>query len=147
MFDFYIRFPDNRAERKISHLEGAMPQRTLIAKELAALLGALAHPHRIRIVEELRQGELDVNSIQRILEISHSGVSQNLAILRSGRLVQERREGRHVYYRLTDPALATWILEGLRFLEAGAVQGEQMKAAAETVKEIWGEGQASSTAR
>ena len=34
-----------------------MPHRVLVAKELAELLGVLAHPNRIRIIEELREGE------------------------------------------------------------------------------------------
>ena len=44
-----------------------MPQQSLASREMASLLGVLAHPHRIRIVEELRAGELDVNSLQSIL--------------------------------------------------------------------------------
>ncbi len=34
-----------------------MPHRVLVTKELAELLGVLSHPHRIRIVEELRDGD------------------------------------------------------------------------------------------
>ena len=71
-----------------------MPERTLVTKELAQLLGVLSHPHRIRIVEELRAGECDVKSLQELLGISHAGVSQHLALLRAHRLVEERREGR-----------------------------------------------------
>lgn len=50
-----------------------MPHRLLVTKELADLLGVLAHPHRIRIIEELRASERDVNSLQEALAISHSG--------------------------------------------------------------------------
>jgi DNA-binding transcriptional ArsR family regulator len=114
-----------------------MPARTIISKELADLLGALAHPHRIRIVEELRNQEMDVNSIQSILGISHSGVSQNLAILRSQKLVVERREGRRVIYRLTTPELAEWLLKGIQFLEGNLAHAEQMRSVMETVKELW----------
>jgi DNA-binding transcriptional ArsR family regulator len=94
-----------------------MPQRALIAKVLAELLGVLAHPHRVRIVEELRNGEMDVNSLQAVLEVSHSRVSQHLSVLRSHRIVAERREGRHVFYRLLQPSMAKWIVDGLQFLE------------------------------
>lgn len=109
-----------------------------IAKELAGLLNALSHPHRVRIVEELRDRELDVNSLQEILGISHSSVSQNLAVLRSQRLVRERRDGRHVFYSLTAPALAGWLRDGLQFLEGRLAETDRMRNEVESVKDIWG---------
>jgi DNA-binding transcriptional ArsR family regulator len=115
-----------------------MPGRAIISKELAALLGALAHPHRIRIIEELGGGERDVNSLQQELGISHSGVSQNLAVLRAHRLVTERREGRRVIYRLAHPALAAWLLGGLDFLEHELAQGDQMRGLLDSVRHQWG---------
>lgn len=114
-----------------------MPGRAIIAKELAALLGALAHPHRIRIIEELGGGECDVNTLQHELGISHSGASQNLAILRAHRLVIERREGRRVIYRLAHPDLAAWLLRGLDFLEHEFVQGDQVRELLDTVRQQW----------
>ena len=94
-----------------------MPQRAVVAKEMANFLGVLAHPHRVRIIQELRSGEMDVNTLQSILEVSHSRVSQHLSVLRSHRIVSERREGRHVFYRLQQPSMAKWILDGLLFLD------------------------------
>ena len=88
-----------------------MPHRVLVTKELAELLGVLSHPHRIRIVEELRDGERDVNSLKVALGINHSGVSQHLMVLRASRLVSERREGRHVFYQLRQPDMAGWLME------------------------------------
>jgi len=114
-----------------------MPGRAIIAKELAALLSALAHPHRIRIIEELGAGELDVNSLQSELGISHSGVSQNLAILRAHRLVVERREGRRVIYRLTNPGLAAWLLHGLDFLSQDLDYTHQMRDLLDSVRNHW----------
>jgi DNA-binding transcriptional ArsR family regulator len=114
-----------------------MPNRTLIAKDLAEFFGVLSHPDRLRIVEELRGGELDVNALQALLGISHSRTSQNLAVLRMQRIVAERREGRHVYYRLLQPKLAAWILQGLQFLEAEMAGAEQRRTALAEVKQIW----------
>ncbi len=93
-----------------------MPHRLLVSRELAALLAVLGHPHRIRIIEELREGECDVKSLQDRLGIRHSGVSQHLMVLRAHRIVCERREGRHVYYRLRQPGMASWILDATEFL-------------------------------
>lgn len=114
-----------------------MPSRAFVSKELAKLLGVLSHPHRIRIIEELRHKELDVNSLQTILGVAHSGVSQHLGLLRSHRLVAERREGRHVYYRLPQPDLARWLLDGLAFLEGNLEQAEEMREALEETRQLW----------
>jgi DNA-binding transcriptional ArsR family regulator len=64
-------------------------------------------------------------------------VSQHLALLRSHRLVRERREGRHVFYRLSRPQLAAWILDGLDFLELEFDLGEKMRSAVEEVRSLW----------
>lgn len=98
-----------------------MPFRELVDKELADLLGVLAHGHRLRIIAELRQGEQDVNALQAAIGISHSGVSQHLSLLRAHRLVSERRQGRQVFYRLRHGELASWLMDGMQFL--GEEQG------------------------
>jgi DNA-binding transcriptional ArsR family regulator len=95
-----------------------MPEREVVSRELGTLLGVLSHPHRIRIVEELRDGERDVQTLQRRLGIRQAGVSQHLSLLRAHRIVVERREGRHVYYHLVHPQIASWLMVGLQFVEA-----------------------------
>jgi len=114
-----------------------MPHRQLVAKELGQLFSVFSHPDRIRIVEELRDGERDVNALQASLDVTHSRVSQNLAILRAHRLVAERREGRHVFYRLVTPDMARWVLEGLRFIEADLDQVARRRSAIEEVRQLW----------
>ena len=84
---------------------------------------------------------MDVNSLQQVLEISHSAVSQNLSILRAHRLVRERRDGRRVIYALADPRLAGWLLDGLSFIEMEIRQGEEVRSAVETVRSLWGQEQ------
>jgi DNA-binding transcriptional ArsR family regulator len=116
-----------------------MPGRAYISKELADLFGVLAHPDRIRIIEELRSGELDVNHVQQAIGLPQSRVSQHLAILRAHRVVAERREARHVYYRLSDPALAHWILSGAEFLRGSIGAGDEFRTALDQVYEIWGD--------
>ncbi len=113
-----------------------MPHRALVAKELAEFLGVLSHPHRIRIIEELRAGERDVNTLQEALGIRHSGVSQHLMLLRANRLVSERRQGRHVFYHLRQPEIASWLLEATRFLELGAAV-EELREAIDKTRQDW----------
>ncbi|MEL6212148.1 MAG: metalloregulator ArsR/SmtB family transcription factor [Pseudomonadota bacterium] len=100
-----------------------MPSRVVVAKELSEVFKVLSHPDRIRLIEELRTDEKDVNTLHERLDLPASRVSQHLALLRAHRIVEERREGRHVYYHLTQPALADWIIDALRFVE-GRISGD-----------------------
>ncbi len=136
-----LGFRDNLPEA-VALQEARIPARALIAKELAELLGAIAHPHRLRILVELHHGEKDVKTLQQLLGISHSSVSQNLAILRAHHLVKERRQGRHVYYSLTNAEFADWLLDGLRFLEGELSHHEDLRTAVKAARSLWmaGEG-------
>jgi ArsR family transcriptional regulator len=67
------------------------------------LFKALGHPTRIRILEILRAGEASVSDLQANLEIEASVVSQQLAVLRARRLVETRKAGSSVFYRVRDP--------------------------------------------
>jgi len=116
-----------------------MPARLLVTKELSKFLGVLSHPHRIRIVEELRNEERDVNFLEGVLGISHARVSQHLALMRSHRLVTERRQGRRVFYRLFQPELAAWLLDGLKFIERDIEAAQGIREAVDQVKAMWAE--------
>jgi DNA-binding transcriptional ArsR family regulator len=61
---------------------------------------ALADPSRRAIFESLSRGEAAVKDLTARLDISQPAVSQHLAILRDAGLVQGRREGRCVHYRV-----------------------------------------------
>jgi ArsR family transcriptional regulator len=69
----------------------------------AEFFKALAHPARIKILELLRSGEMSVNELQVHLEIESSTVSQQLGVLRSRNIVEARKVGTSVYYRVRDP--------------------------------------------
>ena len=114
-----------------------MPYRALVTRDLAEFLGVLSHPHRIRIIEELRNGEHDVNALQEALGISHSGVSQHLMVMRANRLVSERREGRRVFYQLRQPEIAGWLLEAMVFLEKGTVDADELRKAIGKARKEW----------
>jgi DNA-binding transcriptional ArsR family regulator len=63
----------------------------------------LGHPTRVRILQILRDGERSVGALQDALELESSAVSQHLATLRKQGLVESRKEGTSVYYRVRDP--------------------------------------------
>ncbi|MFN3431066.1 MAG: ArsR/SmtB family transcription factor [Candidatus Sericytochromatia bacterium] len=114
-----------------------MPYRSVAAKELSDLLGVLAHPERLFLVEELRGGERDVNTLRSLLGVSQAKVSRHLGLLRAHHIVSERREGRHVFYRLTQSGLANWLAEGLIFIERSPYAPDEVREAAERARETW----------
>jgi ArsR family transcriptional regulator len=79
----------------------------------AEFFKALAHPVRIDILEKLRSGEQCVNDLQLALGIDQSMVSQQLALLRGRNIVESRKAGTSVYYRVRDP-LIFQLLDGAR---------------------------------
>lgn len=66
----------------------------------AAFLKTLAHEGRLEILCQLLEGEKTVGEIEAALGLTQSAVSQQLMRLRAERLVEARRQGRHVLYRL-----------------------------------------------
>lgn len=114
-----------------------MPFREIVTQELATLLGVLAHHDRIQIIEELYKGEREVKALQEKLQISHSRVSQHLSLLRSHKIVAERRQGRHVFYRLVKPALSLWLLDALKFIELRLQQTDEIRQAVENARSLW----------
>lgn len=71
----------------------------------AEFFKALAHPARLVILEQLRAGEHSVQELQGALEMDQSSVSQQLSILRNKSIVESRKEGTMVYYRVRDPMI------------------------------------------
>ncbi|MBO8129500.1 MAG: winged helix-turn-helix transcriptional regulator [Peptococcaceae bacterium] len=69
----------------------------------ADLIKALAHPTRIRIVELLRRGERCVCEIYENLELEQSNVSQHLSLMKKQGILDWRKEGLRVMYRVKYP--------------------------------------------
>jgi len=114
-----------------------MPARKLISEKMADFLSSLSNPYRIRIIEELYTKEQNVNSLQTILGTSHSVVSQHLSILRAHKVVNQRKEGNQVFYQLAQRELASWLLDGLAYLEGGLQSEQGMRRAVDEAKSIW----------
>ena len=63
----------------------------------------LGHPVRVRTLELLRDGERTVGDLQAALGLDSSGTSQHLGLLRRHGILDRRRDGTSVYYRIKDP--------------------------------------------
>lgn len=68
----------------------------------ADLFKTLGHPLRIQILEILRSGEVSVRDLLRELEVEPSTASQQLGVLRARGIVESRRTGAAVLYRVRD---------------------------------------------
>lgn len=92
----------------------------------AELFRVLGHPARVRILELLRDGELNVGELQARLEIDSSGTSQHLGALRRQGLVETRREGTSVYYRIRDERVLELLDVAREILTAGLVEAQEL---------------------
>lgn len=71
----------------------------------AEFFKALAHPLRIRILDELRGGPLSVGQLRERLAVEQSTLSQQLAVLRAHNLVSTSRRGSTIDYEVRDAAI------------------------------------------
>ena len=78
-------------------------------KQRAAIFKALGHPARLRIVEELRGGELCVCDLVDVSEGGWSTVSRHLSVLKSAGILEDEKRGLQVYYKLTLPCVGTFL--------------------------------------
>jgi len=86
-------------------------------EDLSQLFKAFADPSRLRILRALANQEMCVCDLAALLEISESAVSHQLRLLRTMKLVANRREGTILYYRIVDEHVTVLIgfaLEHLR---------------------------------
>ena len=74
--------------------------------QFARIGKALSSPHRLEVLELLAQGERTVESLASEIRLSLANASQHLQALRQASLVDSRKDGLYVYYRLADPAVA-----------------------------------------
>ncbi|MDA8388322.1 MAG: metalloregulator ArsR/SmtB family transcription factor [Nitrospiraceae bacterium] len=73
--------------------------------EKAEVLKAMAHPARIRILEELTRGVKCVSDFEDFLEMSQPSVSQHLSVLRSLKIIDYFIDGRLRCYYLVNPLI------------------------------------------
>jgi ArsR family transcriptional regulator len=67
------------------------------------LLKALGNPDRLLLLCQLVQGEMNVGDLERRLGIVQPTLSQQLGVLRREGLVDTRRDGRQIFYRISSP--------------------------------------------
>ena len=71
-------------------------------EQFARIGKALSSPHRLELLEVLAQGEHSVEALAQETGMAVANASQHLQVLRAAQLVDVRREGVYIYYRLAD---------------------------------------------
>ena len=74
-----------------------------IFERQARICKAFAHPGRLQILDSLGSGEKGISDLQTELEISKTGMSQHIAILKSVGVITTRRSGKQIYCSLAMP--------------------------------------------
>jgi rhodanese-related sulfurtransferase/DNA-binding transcriptional ArsR family regulator len=73
--------------------------------QFAEMAKALGHAHRLEILELLAQGERSVESLAERAGLTIGNASQHLRLMRQAGLLVSRRDGKRIFYRLSDPAV------------------------------------------
>jgi ArsR family transcriptional regulator len=80
---------------------------------VAELFRAFSDTSRVRIMSALLDGEKNVGRLAELVGISESAVSHHMRGLRQTRIVTARRDGKEVYYSITDPHIMTLFRQGV----------------------------------
>ena len=82
-------------------------------EDATAFRKLIAEPSRFKIVAALQFSELCVCDLAAVVGVSESSMSHQLRLLRAGRVVTSRKDGRVAYYRLLDQHVTTTIHNAL----------------------------------
>src|SRR4030042_6135763 len=82
------------------------------AAHVAELFRAFSDGSRVQIVTALMEGERNVRTLASLVGVSESAVSHHLRGLRQMRLVEARRSGREVFYKMSDPHIVALVRQG-----------------------------------
>ena len=94
------------------------------ARRASALLKAMSNPARLMVLCQLAQGEKSVGELEGAVDLSQSGLSQHLALLRRERIVATRRSGQTIFYSLAS-ADAAAVMRTLYDVFCGEAAGKR----------------------
>ena len=105
-------------------------------RQFMAVTKALADESRVRVLLALQGRELCVCQIVELLGLAHSTVSKHMAILKQARLVDCRKKGRWIYYRLADDEVPTEAAEATELATRLLIGTRQVRDDAERLSQI-----------
>ncbi|MEZ5394150.1 MAG: metalloregulator ArsR/SmtB family transcription factor [Bryobacterales bacterium] len=106
-------------------MSGTGPKQALFAR-FAAVAQALAHAHRLELLEHMAQGERSVERLAALTSISVANASQHLQQLKTTGLVASRRDGKFVLYRLADESVLALLTSLRRVAERSVAEVDRI---------------------
>lgn len=100
----------------IDQVKQVMPQEQELV-ELSEFFKVFGDSTRIKILYVLSQSEMCVCDIATLLQMGQSAISHQLRILKQMRLVKFRREGKTVFYSLSDDHIQTILAQGMEHID------------------------------
>lgn len=100
---------------KLNCVKQQLPSEEAVC-DLADLFKVFGDTTRMRILFALLSSELCVCAISELLCMNQSAISHQLKVLKTARLVKNRREGKTIYYSLADDHVRTMIAQGFEHL-------------------------------
>ncbi len=105
-------------------------------REILDITKALADGNRLRVLMALRGGELCVCQIVELLQLAPSTTSKHMAILRQARLVESRKDGRWMYYRLPERDAPKAVREAVAWVRRHLADAPQIVRDEKELKKI-----------
>lgn len=103
-------------EELVQIVNETMPEETELY-DLAELFKVFGDSTRIRILFVLSSAEVCVCDLAKVLNMTQSAISHQLRILKQNKLVKSRREGKSIFYSLSDGHVRTIIAQGREHIE------------------------------
>lgn len=90
-----------------------------LAAHVAELFRAFSDTSRVRILSALMNGEMNIGALAEMVGISESAISHHMRGLRQMHMVQSRRDGKEVYYRVEDEHIIALFQQGVKHVQNG----------------------------
>ena len=105
-------------------------------RDFLNLTKALADENRVRLLLALRRGELCACQLTELLHLAPSTVSKHLFLLRHAGLVESRKDGRWIYFKLADKTAPVAVCEAIDWVKKALGRSERALADARQIKKI-----------
>jgi DNA-binding transcriptional ArsR family regulator len=105
-------------------------------REFLAVTKALSDESRVRVLLFLREGELCLCQIVEMLGLAPSTVSKHMAVLHQAGLVESRKEGRWMYYRLAERGARPCVRDAIRWVHKCLEKDPQVLADAKRLGKV-----------
>jgi ArsR family transcriptional regulator len=83
------------------------------AAHVAELFRTFSDTSRVRIISAIVEKEVNTSALAKLVGVTESAISHHMRGLRQMRIVRARREGKEVYYSVTDPHIIALFKQGV----------------------------------